>query len=77
MSELQTGYDPVTDEYTMDGALGALGVSRATLDRWIPVGTAGRRRLDTPGLAGQVRIKGDLIRQHIPLPAGEGQQTDA
>lgn len=76
MTELQTGYDPATDEYTVEGALRALGgISRATLDRWVPAGTDGRRRLDTPGVAGQVRIAGSLIRALLPLPAGEGQAS--
>lgn len=70
MTELRTGYDPDNDEYTIEGACGALGVSRATLDRHIPPGTEGRRRLTSPGLAGQVRISGRLVKALVPLPGG-------
>jgi hypothetical protein len=76
MESLITGYYPTTDEYDVAGACAALGgISRATLDRWIPPETPGRRRLDAPGVAGQVRIAGALVRQHAPLPAGADQQA--
>lgn len=67
------GFDPDTDEYTAAGAMQALDVSRATLDRWIPAGTEGRRLTDpAPGRPAQVRIAADLVRALLPLPAGEG-----
>jgi hypothetical protein len=71
--EPDRGYDPSTDEYTAGGAMIALDISRATLDRWIPASTEGRRLTEpAPGRPAQVRIKGDLVRAFLPLPAGEG-----
>lgn len=66
----EPGYDPVNDEYTTAGAMEVFGCSRSTLNRHFPPGTKGRRVVDTPGQAGQVRYSGDLIRSKLPLPTG-------
>lgn len=71
------GHDPDTDEYTAAGAMKALGVSRATLDRWLPPGSEGRRLTDpVPGRPAEVRISGEWIRRNLPIPAGEGANRE-
>jgi hypothetical protein len=73
MTEQPPGYDPDNDEYTAAGATAALNCSRSTLDRWIPVGTVGRRLTEPlPGQPSEVRISGAVVRHLMPLPAGEG-----
>jgi hypothetical protein len=66
------GFDPETDEYTIAGAMAALECSKATLDRWIPPGTEGRRRTEArPGKPTEVRITAALVRQFMPAPGGD------
>lgn len=68
----EKGFDPATDEYTIAGAMEALECSKATLDRWIPPGTEGRRRTEAkPGKPTEVRIKAALVRQFVQTPGGE------
>lgn len=58
----ETGYDPETDEYTIAGACRTLGgISRRTLDRWLPPGSPGRRTTRAPGPP-QIRITGEALR---------------
>jgi len=66
------GYDPDTEQYSIQGAMTALGCSKATLDRWIPPGTEGRWKTPArPGRPSEVRISAALVRQHLPAPGGE------
>jgi hypothetical protein len=66
------GFDPETNEYSVIGAMRALDVSRATLDRWIPPGTAGRRLTQAyPGRPREVRYAAALIHQFAPAPGGD------
>jgi hypothetical protein len=66
------GYDPETKEYTVAGAMRVLGCSRATLDRWVPPGTEGRRLTQaSPGRPREVRYAATLIHQLVPTPGGD------
>lgn len=71
MTETRTpGYDPDTDEYTVAGARAALGdIGRSTLYRWLPAEST--RRCNIPGMANQIRIKGDVIRRLAAAPGGD------
>lgn len=60
-----TGYDREADEYTIEGACRFLGgISRATLDRWLPPNSPGRRTTRAPGQP-RVLITGEVLRKMV------------